>query len=318
MRSPEISVVIVTYNRANLLHRAIESILGQTFQDFEIIVVDNASQDDTPMILSKLQQVDSRIRVFRMCQNVGPGAARNYGVQEARGKYIAILDDDDVAVPDRLYLQWHLLNEHPSVGLVFSPVIWVNEKFEEIGKFPGIVLRGEFPDEPNKVFELLYLESNKIPNTTIMVRREVISRTGYPIRPWVGEDWFWCMQLAAQGVKMRPLMKPLVYMLRASNRAGLMVDKSKVFKDQRTVLLMMRKWLRECKIRNYEHLHRRAFSNQLVREARYWCGFRGLLLCQKALLIDPSNAYARQTLREFIIRGWEKIHRVVKSLRANQ
>lgn len=306
MSSPEVSVIIVTYNRANLLPKAVESILSQTFQDFEIIIVDNASQDTTPQILNELQRADRRIRVFRMCQNVGPGAARNFGVQEARGRYIAILDDDDVAVPERLYMQRCLLNECPSIGLVFSPVIWVDEKFEEIGRFPGIVLRGEFPTDPSKVFELLYLESNKIPNTTIMVRREIIARVGYPSCPWVGEDWFWCMQLSAQGIKMKPITVPLVYTLRSHSHAGLMANKNKAFKAQRLVLSMIKKWLRECGFKNYEHLHRKALSNQLVREARYWGGFKGLLLCQKALLIDPLNAYARRTLVEFIIRKLSK------------
>lgn len=309
MSSPEISVVIVTYNRSDLLVRAVSSILNQSFQNFEIIVVDNASQDATSQVLRELQRTDDRITCFRMEQNIGPGAARNFAVQRARGRYIAILDDDDIAVEDRLYLQWRLLNECPSVGLVFSPVIWINDDFEEIGRFPGIVLRGEFPNEPSKVFELLYLESNKIPNTTVMVRREVIARVGYPHYPWVGEDWFWFMQLSVLGMKVKPITRPLVYQRRSSTRKGLMENKSKAFRDQRLVLLMIKRWLKKSGISVYDHLHRKALSNQLVREARWWGGLKGLSLCLKGVLIDPSNAYARQTLFELIARGRKKIRR---------
>lgn len=318
MNNPEISVIVVTYNRANLLRRAIESILKQSFQNFEIIIIDNASKDDTISTLNELRQIDDRIKFFRMCQNVGPGAARNFGVQKAKGKYIAILDDDDIAVPERLYLQWRLLNNCPDIGLTFSPVVWIDDEFKEVGRFPGIVLRGEFPTDPNKVFELLYLESNKIPNTTIMVRREVIAHIGYPSYPWVGEDWFWCMQLSALGIKMRPINEPLVYMLRSFNRTGLTVDKRKAFKDQRLVLFMIKKWLRERGINNYEHLHHKAFANQLVREARFWGGFKGLILCQKALIIDPSNTYAKRTLFELIAKGCKRLGRYLKYLKVNK
>ncbi len=91
--SPLISIIIPTYNRAQLLKRAIESLLKQTYQGFEIIVVDDASTDSTAEVVTGFD--DGRIRYLRHSRNQGPSAARNTGIKVAKGEYIAFLDDDD-------------------------------------------------------------------------------------------------------------------------------------------------------------------------------------------------------------------------------
>lgn len=98
-RPPLVSVVISTFNRAEYLGDAVRSILAQTFRDFELIVVDDGSTDNTPTVLNDID--DPRLRVLRQ-QNRGLAAARNRATREARGRYIAVMDDDDIALPDRL------------------------------------------------------------------------------------------------------------------------------------------------------------------------------------------------------------------------
>lgn len=107
---PLVSVVISTYNRAHLLHDTVYSVQAQTVQDFELVIVDDGSTDDTAEVVARLQLDDSRIRYVHQ-ENQGVAAARNRGVDESRGHYVAVLDDDDIALPWRLEAQFSVLTE---------------------------------------------------------------------------------------------------------------------------------------------------------------------------------------------------------------
>lgn len=108
MTNPFVSVVIPTYNRARTIGKAIDSVLAQSFQDLEVIVVDDGSQDDTSEVLSRF---GSRIRLIRQ-ENCGVSAARNAGIREARGKWIAFLDSDDEWRPEKLARQMDCLKKY--------------------------------------------------------------------------------------------------------------------------------------------------------------------------------------------------------------
>jgi glycosyltransferase involved in cell wall biosynthesis len=101
--TPEVSVVIPTYNRANLIGRAIKSVLKQNLQNFEIIIVDDASTDNTAEVIQEF--VDARIRYIPLEKNCGGGHARNQGIKAARAEFIAFLDSDDEWMPEKLELQ---------------------------------------------------------------------------------------------------------------------------------------------------------------------------------------------------------------------
>ncbi|MFP5307677.1 MAG: glycosyltransferase family 2 protein [Gammaproteobacteria bacterium] len=119
MSSPAISVVLPTYNRAALLERAIGSVLGQTFRDFELLVVDDASTDATPALLASIS--DPRLRVLRLPQNRGAAGARNAGLRAARGEWVAFQDSDDEWLPTKLEQQYGAAREAPAaVGLVLG------------------------------------------------------------------------------------------------------------------------------------------------------------------------------------------------------
>jgi glycosyltransferase involved in cell wall biosynthesis len=116
MSSPRVSVVIPTFNRAELCCLAVESVLGQTFADLECIVVDDGSTDDTA---ARLARFGDRIRVLHQ-RNRGMNPARNAGIAAARGDYLALLDSDDLWQPWKLELQVKLLERFPSAGFTFS------------------------------------------------------------------------------------------------------------------------------------------------------------------------------------------------------
>ena len=114
---PRVSVIICTYNRATYLPRAINSLLAQTYQDFEIVIVDDCSQDNTAQVLAEFG--DPRIRVFRHDRNKGLSAGRNTALRHARGELICFLDDDDEYFPDSLAMRVNRM-EDSQVGLVYT------------------------------------------------------------------------------------------------------------------------------------------------------------------------------------------------------
>ena len=111
MSRPEVSVVVPTHNRGDLLPRLLRSVLAQRDVDFELVVVDDGSSDHTPQVLTRCQ--DRRVRVVRHERARGVSAARNSGTEQARGRWVAWCDDDDVWAPDKLRLQLQSLAETP-------------------------------------------------------------------------------------------------------------------------------------------------------------------------------------------------------------
>ena len=118
LTKPLVSVIIPTYNRASFLARAIESVLKQTYKNFEIIVVDDGSTDNTKEILEPLKD---KIK-YILTENKGPAHARNTGMQVANGKYIAFLDSDDAYLPIKLESQVSFLEKDSEIGMVFSEI----------------------------------------------------------------------------------------------------------------------------------------------------------------------------------------------------
>jgi glycosyltransferase involved in cell wall biosynthesis len=114
--TPSVSVVIASYNRADLLPETIESVLNQRFQDFELIVVDDGSTDNTREVL---ERYEPRVRYIYQ-ENHGPSAARNLGVRNARGAWIAIQDSDDLATPEHLEVLVSYAREHSDCAMVFA------------------------------------------------------------------------------------------------------------------------------------------------------------------------------------------------------
>lgn len=116
---PKISVIIPTYNRAHLIGRSIKSVLNQTYQDFELIIVDDGSTDNTEEIVKNIN--DERIIYILHKENKGPSAARNTGIKASKGEFIAFQDSDDEWFPEKLTTHMDVFdNSPPEVGVVYS------------------------------------------------------------------------------------------------------------------------------------------------------------------------------------------------------
>jgi glycosyltransferase involved in cell wall biosynthesis len=129
--TPRVSVIIPTYNRSAIMKRAIDSVLAQTFTDFEMIIVDDGSDDDVKSVVDVY--CDERIRYIRHEKNCGLSRARNTGIENARGFYVAFLDDDDEWLPRKLELQLDHLSRRPRVDASFTGCIhWDEESGREV------------------------------------------------------------------------------------------------------------------------------------------------------------------------------------------
>jgi glycosyltransferase involved in cell wall biosynthesis len=130
MSNPTVSVIIPTHNRAHLITKAIKSVLNQTYQEFELIVVDDASTDNTEEVVKSFS--DNRIRYIPQKTNLGGSAARNTGIKAAKGEYIGFLDDDDEWLTEKLQKQINKFQKLPDdFGLVYTGQVVVSEKRRE-------------------------------------------------------------------------------------------------------------------------------------------------------------------------------------------
>lgn len=187
---PLVSVIIPTYNRAVLLPRALESVLEQTFEDFEVLVVDDASTDDTPMVMDAYH-TDARVRYLRQSENRGVSAARNRGLREARGELIAFLDSDDEWMPHKIEQQVARYKElSDDAGLIYTG-------FETVRDNGSTTTHA--PDVSGDLFSYL-LERNFIyPTSGMMTRRQVVSEVGYfDEKMPANEDWDYYVRIARE------------------------------------------------------------------------------------------------------------------------
>lgn len=129
---PVISVIMPVYNTEKYLGQSIESILNQTYTNFEFLIFDDGSTDSSPDIIRKYAQLDQRIIPFFSNENIGYVEHLNTGIKQARGEFIARMDSDDIALLHRFDTQLKYLNEHPNIDIVGSGAILINEEGREL------------------------------------------------------------------------------------------------------------------------------------------------------------------------------------------
>jgi len=204
-----ISVILPTYNRANLLPRAVQSVLSQTEKDIELIVVDDASTDDTAQVMAAL--ADPRVRYLRQSENKGACAARNAGVKAARGEYIAFQDSDDAWHLDKLEKQLAFLKS-TGADMVFCAFRrFEGEDAREYRIVPDPAQTGE------KVRYEQLLEENLISTQTILGKRECFVK--YPFDETFPrmQDWELVLRLSQMiDIRFQPLPLADVYLQKDS------------------------------------------------------------------------------------------------------
>ncbi len=179
---PKVSVIIPTHNRAEFLCSAIISVLNQTFQDFEIIVVDDASMDNTHEVVSSFN--DKRIKYMRHEINKGASAARNTGIKNSSSDYIAFLDDDDEWLAEKLEMQISLLEKTPpKVGVVYTGYVIVD-------RASGQIIYQRISTKKGDIFNEMLIENVIGATPSVLLRKECFNKVGlFDENLSTFEDW---------------------------------------------------------------------------------------------------------------------------------
>lgn len=197
---PEITVAMPAYNAAIHLREAMNSILAQSFEDFELLVVDDGSTDNTRALALSID--DKRIRVERLPANKGRATARNMALGRARGRYLAWMDADDIAMPHRLEVQHACLEAHPRIHICGGGV-------QYFGQSDALEL---FPEQPEAA-RAAALFGAPVPNGCALLRLDAVRAFGlrYDAALARAEDMaFWADALLKAGLKAVNLQEPLL------------------------------------------------------------------------------------------------------------
>jgi len=182
MNYPKVSVIIPTYNRQKLLPKAIKSVLNQTFKNFELIIVDDGSTDNTKEIIKEFQKRDPRIKYIWQENFGAPAGPKNTGIKNSKGEYIAFLDDDDEWLPEKLEKQIELFEDN--IGFVGCNILIVDQISQLLKKF-------KMPEYPYKIFfEKLLGGDFTFTSSIVVVKREVLDEFGFfDENLKFGDDW---------------------------------------------------------------------------------------------------------------------------------
>jgi len=172
-QNPTVSVIIPTYNRAELLERAIKSVLNQTYEELELLVVDDGSSDNTESLVARF--CDQRIKYIKHADNIGAPATRNTGIKRSKGKYIAFLDSDDEWLPRKLEKQINIFSEteFSDIGLVYTGAHLFSKPEDD-------PINTQIPSHQGDIFMTLLKKGNVIcgGGSAAMIKRECFDQVG--------------------------------------------------------------------------------------------------------------------------------------------
>ncbi len=168
MKNSLVSVIIPVDNKGLFLKSSVDSVLKQTFQDFEVIIVDNSRDDSVKQIVDTYE--DNRISYFRQ-KNVNLNAARNLGIKKSKGQYIALLDADNLWLPEKLEKQLDILDKKPDVSLVYCGTAFIDENNSVIGEHATTYFKGH-------VFKKLVMNNFLHNGSVPLFRKECLQKTG--------------------------------------------------------------------------------------------------------------------------------------------
>lgn len=310
--SPRVSVLLPVYNGAATLEQAMGSILEQSFGDFEVLVHDDGSTDDSPRVIAELARRDRRVMASRSRVNRGLGATMAHLAGLARGEYLAIQEQDDVSTPGRLEAELAAIEADAEVGLVSGIAEWCDEKGQRLRLFPGLLVDGgQYPRDHAAMVRYLYVEQCKVVNAGALFRRRVLSSPGVPVffdpAARMSVDWQFFLRLA-HGWTCHGLPEVVVRMRRGSGHDSLTRRKELQFAEARRCIDLLYRELGSSPDSPIDNqLHHRALATQLLLEGRYWGRLRGLGRLLTALRHDPLRAEIWRSLGELLGRAGHKV-----------
>ncbi|MEM3362588.1 MAG: glycosyltransferase [Candidatus Aenigmatarchaeota archaeon] len=238
MNKPLVSVIMPVYNASEFLDNAITSIIKQTYQNFEFIIIDDASVDNSWQIIQKYKKLyPDKIKAFHLKRNLNRGgdACFNIGLKYARGKYIARMDADDIAHPQRLEKQVKFLEKNSHVFLVGASAYVIDQQGKKIGE-------KIMPIHHEDIFSE-YVIFHPIIHSTIMFRNHIIKRVNFYRQYFSSNnDYYTLFELINKGYRFENLPDKLVYYRIHSRNDSLRNIKRSFFNTLKARVLIIKKY----------------------------------------------------------------------------
>ncbi|MGL1935238.1 MAG: glycosyltransferase [Fibrobacterales bacterium] len=244
MEKPLISIIMAAYNEELYIKEAIQSILLQTYQNIEVLVIDNLSTDSTVSIVEELRSHDSRVKLLQ-CTIKGPAATRNMAIKEAKGSFIAVMDADDVVPTDRI-AQLYGICSKSNEAVVGSNVQIVNSKLTPVRE----LIYPEHNKEIRKAFSRLFNRSVIMPGT-IMVHAQLLKQNLYNETFTFLEDWDLILRLASNKDVVFSNAQDFLYQYRLNEGS---VTYNWKDRNQYNALILINQWLRSQNKSDYSTL----------------------------------------------------------------
>ena len=224
---PQVSVIMPAYNAEKTIRQAIESILNQTYTDFELIVINDCSKDGTADIIEELASKDSRIVYLQNPKNSGVSATRNYGVSEAKGKWIAFLDSDDMWRCDKLEKQLAVLNSHTDAVLGYTASAFISAN----GESSAYIMEAE-----DKTTYKTLLKKNLISCSSAMVKTEIMKNIKMP-NDAMHEDYYVWLTILKEHKYAYGVNEPLlIYRLSENSKSANRLKSAKMLFNSYTAV----------------------------------------------------------------------------------
>lgn len=238
---PHFSVIIPTFNGEYFIAETIESVLNQTFTDFEIIIVNDGSTDNTSTILKKYQLKDPRIKVITIPNSGGPTTPMNVGIMNTNGKYIAFLDHDDLWHPSKLEIVYSIFLQNPYIGFVGSNVTILNEKDTSVTNAYASTHNHSIPREN--------ILAGKYFNTfsMLVIRRTTIEKVGMlDTNFFIFADYEMIIRMTINDIPHIFLEQPLItYRVHQNNTSSLLRSADRRIIDLEKILIKYEKYFKE-------------------------------------------------------------------------
>lgn len=284
MINPCVSVIMPVYNAEKYIEEAVESICNQTFEDFELIIVDDCGNDSSMEKVSRIK--DSRIKILHNMRNYGIAYSRNRAIETCNGDYIAIMDDDDISLPNRLQCQTEFLSYNTFIDIVGGQSSIINGLGETIQ-------RPQMMQENYKMNKAMFLFYNSFHNSEVMFRRELVMRNNirYMDQMLGMEDFRFWIDCACYGKISNVNEEVLKYRITEENETARVQIRQK--NDRKKLFGMLRRYSLE---KNGFHVSDKQLDalNQVVDESgtgKFECAQQvvDLFTCMESLVLQARN-----------------------------
>lgn len=298
MSNPKVSVILPVYKGFDTLKNTLESIVGQTYQNFELICCIDGSYDNSEELIQSYAKQLKKLTILRNTVNLGLGPTMNRLMANANGEYVAVAEQDDYYYPERLSLQVKVLDDNKKIGIVSGiSEFWNGEKV--VMKFPGLLTSGKQYPKGKELFLLNYKYQIKVVNSCMMIRKKTHVDNGLYFSkhyPSISVDWSYILRFSMIS-DIHGIHKSLVRLDRRNERNSVTSNKTKQFLATRELLKSFRYEYPDV-IANKDYQY--ALNTQRIMEMNSLPFFKYMIRFISYIVMQPTDKRFYKSLQKKI------------------